>query len=97
VLRVRDPGSEMREKSRSESGTNILDHVSESLETNSLVQIFKFFYADADADPGAGNLFDPGSEIRNGKKSDLGSGIGDKHRGATLLKSAHLGFRMLIN
>ncbi len=63
----------MREKSRSGSGTNSLDHVSESLETNFLVQIFKFFDADADADPGTGNLFDPGSEIRNGKNSDLGS------------------------
>jgi len=57
------------------------------------VKILKF----CDADPGTENLFDPGSEIRNGKNSDLGSGIGDKHRGATLLKSAHLGFRMLIN
>ncbi len=72
---------------------NILDPDSESLETNSLVQIFKFF--DADADPGTGNLFDPESEIRNGKNSDRGSGIGDKHRGfATLQKSAHLGFRI---
>jgi hypothetical protein len=45
-----DPGSGMGEKSRSGSGMNILDHISESLETIFWVNILKFF--DADADPG---------------------------------------------
>jgi hypothetical protein len=45
------------------SGMNIPDHISESLET-------KFF--DADPDP---ESFDPGSGMRDGKKSDPGSGI----------------------
>jgi hypothetical protein len=39
------------------------DHISESLETIFWVKILKFF--DADADPGSGNLFDPGSWIKN--------------------------------
>ncbi len=38
---------------------NILDHISESLETIFRVKIHKFL--DADADSGSGNLFDPGS------------------------------------
>ena len=46
-----DPGSGMGEKSRSGSGMNILDHISESLETTFRVKILKFF----------GNLLDPGS------------------------------------
>jgi hypothetical protein len=40
--------------SRSGSGMNkmnILDHISESLETISWVKILKFLYADADPDP----------------------------------------------
>jgi hypothetical protein len=41
---------------------NILDHISKSLETIFWVKILKFF--DADADPGSGNLFDPGYKIR---------------------------------
>jgi hypothetical protein len=52
---------------------NILDHISESLETIFWVKIRKFF--DADADPGSGNLFDPGSGIRARKNSDPTSGI----------------------
>jgi hypothetical protein len=54
------PGSGMGEKSRSgsESGMNILEHISESLETMFWVKILKFF--DACSDPGSGNLFDPG-------------------------------------
>jgi hypothetical protein len=43
------------------------------LETIFWVKILKFF--DADADPGFGNLCDPGSGIQNEKNSDLGSGI----------------------
>jgi hypothetical protein len=39
------------------------DHISESLETIFLVKIIKFFDAD------------PGSDIRDGKNSDLGSGM----------------------
>ncbi len=63
-----DPGSGMGEKSRSGSGMNILDHTSESLETIFWVKILKFF----NADPGSGNLLDPGSGIRDGKNSDPG-------------------------
>jgi hypothetical protein len=59
-----DPGSG--------SGMNILDQISKSLETI-WVKILKFF--GADADPGSGNLFDPGSGIRDGKNTDPGSGI----------------------
>ncbi len=47
---------------------NILNHISQSLETSSLVKILKFL--DADADPGYGNLFDPRSEPRDGKNLD---------------------------
>jgi hypothetical protein len=46
------------------------DHISESLETIFLVKILKFF--DADVDQGSGNLFYPGSGIREGKNSDPG-------------------------
>ncbi len=64
----------MDKKPRSGSGINILDHVSESLEKQVFwVKILKFF--DADADPGFRNLCDPGSEIRDGKNSDPGSGM----------------------
>jgi hypothetical protein len=49
------------------------DHITESLETIFWVKILKFF--DVDADPGSGNLFDPGSGIRDGKNPDPGSGI----------------------
>ncbi len=49
---------------------NIPDHNSESLETFfGLNKILKFF------DPGSGNLFNPGSGIRDRKHSDPGSGI----------------------
>jgi hypothetical protein len=58
----------MGNKSRSGSGMNIPDHISESLETILWVQILKFF--DADTDPGSGNIFYPGSGIREGKISD---------------------------
>jgi hypothetical protein len=45
-------------------GENILDHISESLETIFYVKILKFF--DADLDPGSGNLINLGSsQIRN--------------------------------
>ncbi len=54
-----NPGSGMGKKSRSGSTMNILDHISESLETIFWIKILKFF--DADADPGSDNLFDPGS------------------------------------
>jgi hypothetical protein len=62
------PVSGIGKKSRSGSGINILDHISESLlslETIFGVKILKFF--DEDADPRDGNLFDPGSGIRDGK------------------------------
>jgi hypothetical protein len=50
----------MGKKSRSGSGMNTPDHISESLETIFRVETLKFF----DADPGFGNLFDPGSGIK---------------------------------
>ena len=49
---------------------NIPDHIFESLKTIVWVKILKFFNADADS--GFGNLFDPGSGIRDGKNSDPG-------------------------
>jgi hypothetical protein len=54
------PGSGMGKKSRSGSGMNILDHISESLETIFWVNIHKFFDADADLDPGIFLTQDPG-------------------------------------
>jgi hypothetical protein len=79
-IRIRDsgsgvfwtPGSGKGKKSRSGSGMNIPDNISESLETNFSVKILKFFDADADPDPGIilirdGINSDPGytSRIRN--------------------------------
>ncbi len=56
-----------------------------SLETIFWVKIYKFLDTVADPDPGSGNLFDPGSGIRDGKI--LYPGSGGKHPGsATLLK-----------
>ncbi len=55
------PGSGMGKKPRSES-----------LETIFSIEILKFFDADANQDPGPGNLFDPGSGIQDGKNSDPG-------------------------
>jgi hypothetical protein len=60
----------MGKKSGYGSGMNVPDHISESLETIFWVKILKFFHADAD--PGSGNLFDPGSWIRDGKNSNPG-------------------------
>jgi hypothetical protein len=65
----------MDKKLGSGSGTNILDHISESLETFFRLIILKFFDADADPDPASRNLFYPGSRIRDEKNSDPGSGI----------------------
>jgi hypothetical protein len=89
VLRIRDPlpfwplESGMGKKLRSGSGMNILDHISESLETIFWVKIVKFY--DADPDPGTGIFLtlifftlDPESFwlwIRDGKYSDPVSGI----------------------
>jgi hypothetical protein len=86
VLRIRDPvpfcpldpGLGMDKKNQDP------DHISESVETIFWVKILKFLDADADPDSRSGNLFEPGSGIRVGKK--FGSGIRDKHSGsATLL------------
>jgi hypothetical protein len=56
----------MGENSRSASGSNILNHIYESLETIFWVKILKFF----DPDPGSGNFLylDPGSGLE--KNSD---------------------------
>jgi hypothetical protein len=57
----------MGKKSRSGSGKSIPDHISESLETLFWVKKLKFSDADVNPDLGSGNLFDPGSGIRDGK------------------------------
>jgi hypothetical protein len=57
---------------------NILDHISESLETSFWVKILKFF--DAYADPGSENLFDPGSGMEKFR-----SGIRNEHSGSATL------------
>ncbi len=54
---------------------NILDHISESLETIFWVKILKVFDADADPDQGSWNLLDPESGVPDEKNSDPGSGI----------------------
>ncbi len=59
-----ESGSGMGKK----SGMYIPDHISESVETIFGVKILKFF--DADAGSGSGNLFSPGSGIRNGTNAD---------------------------
>jgi hypothetical protein len=51
----------MGKNSRSGSGMNIPDHISESLATTFGLKMLTFFYADPD--PGSGNFFDPGSGI----------------------------------
>jgi hypothetical protein len=61
----------MGKKSRSGSGMNIPDHVSESLDTIVWVKILKYF----DTDPGSGNLFAPVSGVRGGKNWDPASRI----------------------
>jgi hypothetical protein len=50
-----DPGFKMGKKSRSGSGMNIPEHISERLETIFGIKILKFF--DADADSGSGIIF----------------------------------------
>jgi hypothetical protein len=55
------PGSGMGKKSRSGSGMNVPDHISESLETFSWVKILKFFYVDPDPGSGIFLTLDPGS------------------------------------
>jgi hypothetical protein len=73
-----DPDSWLGKKSRSGSGMNIPDHISERLETIYWVKILKFF--DADPDPEIFLTLDPGWE-------KFGSGIRDKHPvSATLVR-----------
>jgi hypothetical protein len=51
---------------------NILDHISESLETIFSFKILKFFDADADPNLGSGNLFDSGSGMEKfGSEIDI--------------------------
>jgi hypothetical protein len=54
---------------------NMPDHISDSLETIFWVKILKFFDADADPDPGSGNLFDPGSGIRVCRRFGFGINV----------------------
>jgi len=54
---------------------NIPDHISESLETIFWVEKLKPF--DADADPGPGNHFDPGSGIEKNSYPGFGINIPD--------------------
>jgi hypothetical protein len=67
----------MSKKSRSGSGMNIADHISESLKKDFwLYKVLKFF--DADSDLGSRNLFDPGSGMEKIR-------IRDKHPGSATL------------
>ncbi len=66
-LRIRDP---VTFYPGSGSGMNIPD-----FRNNLLGSILKFLDANADPDPGSGNLFDSGSGIRDGNNLDPGSGI----------------------
>jgi hypothetical protein len=61
--------------SRSGSEMNTLNQVSEHLAIIFLFKILIFF--DVDADPGSGNLFEPGSG-----REKIGSGIRDKRPGS---------------
>jgi hypothetical protein len=60
VSGIRDQGSGMGKKSRTGSGMNIPDHISESLETLFLVKIIKFFYGDPDLGSRIFLTLDPG-------------------------------------
>jgi hypothetical protein len=55
------PGSGMGKKSKSRSGMNIPDDISENLETTFVLKLQKFY----DVDPGSGILQTPGSRIEN--------------------------------
>jgi hypothetical protein len=66
----------MGKKSRSGSGMNIPDHISQRLETIFWVKILQF--CDADSDAGSGNLFDTGSGMEKNR-------IRDKHPGSSTL------------
>jgi hypothetical protein len=71
------PGSGMDKKSRSGSGKNIPDHISESLE---IIFWFKIHFFDADEDPGIFLTLDPGPGMKKIR-------IRDKNPGsATLLE-----------
>jgi hypothetical protein len=64
-----DPGSGdfLNPGSRSGSGMNIPDHISESLETIFGLKLLNFFNADSDPEFGIFLNLDLGSGIRNGK------------------------------
>ncbi len=64
--------------SGSGSGMNILDRISESLETNFLFKILQFFDTDTDPDPGIFFTLDPGSGMEKIR-------IRDKHPGSATL------------
>jgi hypothetical protein len=80
MIQIRDPGSCSfftpgsgigdGHKSKSGSGVNIPDHISEILETIFQVKILKFFAANPDPGSGIFLTLDPGW-----KESDPGSGI----------------------
>jgi hypothetical protein len=75
----------MGKKSRSESGMNIQDYISESLENNCWVKILEFFYSDAEPDTGIFLTLNP-------RWKKFGSGIRDKHPGSTTLDREHFSF-----
>ncbi len=68
---TQDPGSWMGKKSRSGSGINVPDLISESLEKHFWVKILKILWCGSGS--GIRNIFDPGSRIR--KLFDPGSGM----------------------
>jgi hypothetical protein len=72
----------MGKKSGSGSGMNKPDHISESLKTIFWAKILKFF----DADPESGTR---DGKIRDGKNSDLGSGIRNPGSGINIPDQQH--------
>jgi hypothetical protein len=55
----------MGKKSRSGSGMNILDHISESSERNFWIKNKKILVCECGSGSGIPNLFDPGSGMEN--------------------------------
>jgi hypothetical protein len=64
----------MGKNSRSGSGMNVPDHIFWVKLLIFGVKILEFLDADADLDPGSGNIFDPGSGIKDLGWKKFGSG-----------------------